>query len=509
MADRFDVAPRLADGRPAVEHTQSYVWACHVLGYQHPDLTMHDSQVRDWYQGEDGLDLQVLDGDCAALWSAVTTIEEALRTQRAQLTELAAAWTGPGADCALGFLQRHCEAADTVTANVRAAAEGCGALRDTLWQIIDRKVATAIAIDDRSRLERPAWLAAAATVTAGLAAQSPACGKLVDQQVKPYVDNDIRTDWLTAMRSIRASVAASYDAIVDGLAAAPATPFQIPGGLGLSCPPPVGEPASPAVPTITAPVAPPSASALSSSPADTVTADAAEPAPAPLDPVPLCAVPAPPIPAADGLAGYPPTPATVPATELGTAPDDLGDLPAGMGNLGGLGDLGNLGGVGGLGGLIGRIAETIGGLLGSLTEGLAGRSTLDGLAGTDDPFVQADNPFEQSDDRPDNEADDEEADDEEADDEGADDQPDSEPGGVKATARADADDSDPGTPGESPPATEHVDEEQAQDASTPPTDAPQPAGAPATAGAAPPPEPGSDGSTPCEIAADELPQAGQ
>ncbi len=58
---------RLAEGRPAVEHTQTYVQACHVLGYQHPDLTAHGSQVLDWYETESGLDLRVLDDDSAEL----------------------------------------------------------------------------------------------------------------------------------------------------------------------------------------------------------------------------------------------------------------------------------------------------------------------------------------------------------------------------------------------------------------------------------------------------------
>ncbi|MGB6207136.1 MAG: hypothetical protein WBF82_09220, partial [Mycobacterium sp.] len=44
MADRFDVAARLAEGQSAVEHTQTYVQACHALGYQHPDLTANGSQ---------------------------------------------------------------------------------------------------------------------------------------------------------------------------------------------------------------------------------------------------------------------------------------------------------------------------------------------------------------------------------------------------------------------------------------------------------------------------------
>ena len=113
MADRLDVAERLAEGRPAVEHTQSYVRACQMRGYEHPDLTSHPSQIRDWYDSEDGLDLRALDGDCAELRAAAAAVTEALRIQRAQVADLAAAWTGPGADSAVGFLQRHCDAGST------------------------------------------------------------------------------------------------------------------------------------------------------------------------------------------------------------------------------------------------------------------------------------------------------------------------------------------------------------------------------------------------------------
>jgi hypothetical protein len=38
-----------------------------VLGYANPDLTLHASQVSDWYGSEDGLDLRALDADCGAL----------------------------------------------------------------------------------------------------------------------------------------------------------------------------------------------------------------------------------------------------------------------------------------------------------------------------------------------------------------------------------------------------------------------------------------------------------
>lgn len=158
VADRLNVAERLAEGRPAAEHTQSYVRACHLVGYQHPDLTAYPAQIHDWYGSEDGLDLHALDADCAQLRAAASVLMEALRMERSQVAVLAAAWTGSGADAAVHFVQRHCETGNSVVTEVRAAAQRCESLRDNLWQLVDSKVATAIAIDERALAQRPAWL---------------------------------------------------------------------------------------------------------------------------------------------------------------------------------------------------------------------------------------------------------------------------------------------------------------------------------------------------------------
>ena len=72
----LDVAARLAEGRPAVDNIGDYVWACHLLGYQNPDLTLHAAQVRDWYGSEDGLDLRALEADRAALDAAATATRQ-------------------------------------------------------------------------------------------------------------------------------------------------------------------------------------------------------------------------------------------------------------------------------------------------------------------------------------------------------------------------------------------------------------------------------------------------
>ncbi|TBM82213.1 hypothetical protein DIQ81_34980, partial [Mycolicibacterium smegmatis] len=69
-----------------------------------------------------------------------------------------------------------------------------------------------------------------------------------------YVDDDVRNDWLTTMRSTTAGVAASYDAVTDQLASAPRAHFEIPDDLGPGRQP---SPASvPAQPSATAAITP-------------------------------------------------------------------------------------------------------------------------------------------------------------------------------------------------------------------------------------------------------------
>ena len=236
MADRLDVDARLGEGRVAVEHTQTYVQACHTLGYQHPDLTAHPAQIREWYASEDGLDLRALDRDCAELRAAGVVVAEALRMQRTQVAELAAAWTGPGGAAAVQLLQRHCDPGGRGRRRTaRGQPQRCESLRDNLWHLVDSKVATAIAVDDRTQAQRPAWLAAAAAVAAG---DLRSAEEVVRHQLIPYVDNDIRNDWLNAMRSTSDGVQTSYAMVIDRAAAAPAARFEFPGDLvpGEPCP---------------------------------------------------------------------------------------------------------------------------------------------------------------------------------------------------------------------------------------------------------------------------------
>lgn len=423
MAARLDVSARLSEGREALAHTETYISACRRLGYQHLDLTGYDGQVLDWYDGEDGLDLRLLDDDCAALGLAVNGVEEALRVQRAQLGELATAWRGPGAEAAAAFLQQHCAAGEVLVGGLRATARACETLRDGLWRLVDDKVTTAVSVDDRVGGQRPVWLAA-------VHAQDT---EVIEHQIKAYVDNDIRGDWLTAMRSCRTGVAVAYSDAAMAVGP-PSVAFPIPGELG-----PRWQPDYYAAPVPVAAAVP----AVAGPPVDA-------PSIAPAVAAPAAARPDDPLSDAGlGLGnGWP--------TDTGV-PGDFG-LPFGGGMP--------AGGGGGLSGLIPRLVDALGGL---------GSPGNDGFT---DPGVDA--PFG-------GEPADEVAADEDS---GADDE------------AATVDDAELES---EEPAAEVADDAPADDATGPAEDQ---IVAPPDEPAAPEPT-DSPEKTPCEIAADELPQAGE
>ena len=407
---RFDVPTRLADGREAVGHSQTYVSVCQRRGFTHPDLTGYPGQLWGWYDGEDGLDLAALDDDCAALWATVGAAEEALRVQRGQLDRLAAAWRGPGSDRAARFLRAHCDTGAALTARLRGAAAACDRLRDDLWRLIDEKVAAAVEIDDRVCAQRPEWLAAAGT-------DSSESDDVIDRQVIPYVANAIAGDWLAAMRATRAGAAAAYETATVAAEPESGVVFPIPDVLG----PDFGyDGTSPsAYPTPSAPPAP---------------AEAADDRP--------------------DLGG--PADAGLP---------EAGQLPGGLGSTDGIGVPG---GLAGLAGLVPRIVDAIGSLFGPGGDGLT------------DPFGY-------------DPVDDKQPDTELVDDEDTD--PDADAAEAVAEETAES-----GEPEPVPPAEEVGEEAPAEDPAAAPLDQP--------VAAAPAPSDVGE-KTPCEIAADELPQVGE
>jgi len=444
MAEKFDIPSRLAEGRPAVDNIQTYVWACHMLGYANPDLTLHASQVSDWYGSEDALDLRALDADCAALEAAVAATEDALMRQDEQLAALSSAWQGGTADLSREFLRRHGEASAAAAAAVRTTADALATLRDNLWHAVDGKVAAAIAADDRAPGE---WLAAAHTVTTG-AGDRAAASERIDQEVKPFVDNDIRAEWLTAMRSAMAAVMESYDAATAELSAEPDAVFDVPGDLGPSWTPPPRDDEAATVPAAASSVAPPVAAA----PPWGAPASAWAPAPAP-----------PPV-------APPPAPPVDPGT---TAP--AMSAPPSAPSLGGLPDVGS-----GLSGLGQQLADVFGSLLGSADDALGETPDIDEPELDEDVDDGLDEDPEDDGEMVEPEADPEE--------EPAADQPVEAPGAEETCEPAEA-------PIDPPPPEEPA-----------PTPAPVPPPPPEPAPLA---DPAAAAETPCEIAADALPQVGE
>lgn len=226
----FDVANRLADAHGAIGNTQTLVSACASVGYQHPDLTSHGAQIAEWFGSDDGLDLGVLDADCERLRAALTMAEEALRLEDAAAQGLNSAWSGASGSAAAEFVASHRRTAFALVELVRSAADGCASLRDTLWRIVDTKVAAAITIDDRRAGERTAWLAAARAVMTGGQDRSAAV-EFIEKAVVPYVDCDIRFDWIDAMRSARDSVGRAYRETLNQSCRSAAVDFAMPGQL--------------------------------------------------------------------------------------------------------------------------------------------------------------------------------------------------------------------------------------------------------------------------------------
>jgi hypothetical protein len=432
-------------GEPSVERIGTYVWACRQLGYQHPDLTVSAAQVRDWYANDDGLDLRALDADCDALSAAAAVADDAVRRHMELSTELAGVWSGGGAGAAREFLWRHGQSAVTVRDGLRRAAEAMTALRDELWRAVDAKVGAVLDIDDRTLPQRAEWLAAAQAVTTGAGDRATA-SELVDQQIKPFVDNDIRSDWLAAMHRATASATAAYDAASARLDSGAVSTFDVPGELGPRWDGPDGSPASiAAAPAAAVPVATVPAAAVISSPPPAFDPPAAAPAVAPAlaplaDPLPAAAAPA-----------------AAPASPM----PSLGEMGGGMPSLGA-----------GASGFGQQLADLIGGLIGSSGDAPADAQGIDPPNETDGQGDDAD---------------------QEAKTEPAD-------AGESALDEA-ADAPEPAAPDET---------------DTEPKPTPEPAATPVP----PPPDPAlpvppavpealPTEQTPCEIAADELPQVGE
>ncbi|WP_235632122.1 hypothetical protein [Mycolicibacterium rutilum] len=441
----------MADGLPGVTDIEQYVSACRSLGYEHPDLTAHPGQVRERYLREDGMDLRALGADCAALQTVAAAADDALARQDAQLGVLVAAWRGVGADASRAFLTRHGESSRRAADAVRAAAAALADLRDRLWQAVDEKAGTVLAIGDGAQSRRADWLAAAQTVNTGSGDRAVA-SELVDHEVKPFVDNVIGGQFVTAVQAATEAVEAAYREAVASFGSSEAT-FEVPDELG---PTPVPAPAElPTSPTAPTPVTP---AAFAPAAAPATPASWSSPA-APPPSAPVAAVepgPVTPAAAADPAAAAPMSGPSMPS---------MPSLGGGMPEIGG-----------GLSSFGQQLGELLGGLMG------------DGALAEPDDLALED-PAEDV-------VDDEELDEEALDEEIPEDEEPVDPAAVE----------DPAAEVEDPPAEPVCPPPEEEPAATPPPE--PPLIPPEEPPAEPPAEPVADG-TPCEIAADELPQVGE
>ncbi|CAN5458910.1 hypothetical protein BH11ACT6_BH11ACT6_50160 [soil metagenome] len=471
MAGEFEVAGRLSEGTAALDNTQTYVSASTVRGYRHPDLTLHSRQIHDWYGTEDGLDLRALDADCAALRAAAQLASEALGCLRAQLPALAAAWDGDGSRAATDFVTRHIQRAEQMVNAVEGAALASARLRDELWRIVDRKVDATTSLDDRTAAQRAGWLTAARTVIAGGSAEEAAT--VVDAEITPFVRTVVGGEWLATMRSAVGAVDAAYRAAAEPLLSRPPVRFDIPGALV-----PVSAPRGVAA----AVAAPPTA------PAGLISSPTSLPGALPPGPVPPLVAPmdAPPL----------PSPAGPPPNSVAPLPNPMesmaGPVPAPLGAPAPLGGPAAGGGQG-LGGLPGRFADALGGLFdpGSSPGDLPATDELEppdipGDVGLDDDDLDDDN-----------------LDDDNLEEEPVDVPPDEATGQAEADQADNAGNADEVAVSGDPPAEACPEEDIPEPVEPEILSAPE-------AALPPLPTPAVDPSaTPCEIAADELPQVGQ
>ncbi|MCV7431701.1 hypothetical protein [Mycolicibacterium bacteremicum] len=398
------------------------------------------------YTAEESMDLEALAADCRSLTAAVAAAEEAQSVQDDACRAAVTAWQGAGGAVAADFLHRHAAASAAAVDGLRCAATALQQLADRLGYLVEAKVETTVAVEGRG--VREVWLEASRTVSTGAGDRSNA-SELVDLQVAPFVADDVGGDWMASMRATGDAIRQAYRSAAD--AAFSEVVFDSPGRLAVAQPT-AGQafPRSPAatVPTgyITEPTAPPAS-------APPVAPSASAPA------VPPAAVP-------DPLAAAAP-----PMTGGG-----LGGMPSPVSGLSGLSGLGQ------------PFTDLLSGLFGSRSSELS-----DGSVDLGDPLdedVLAEDSGEGGEDA---DADIEESD-TDAETEAAED---TEQDAEEDAAVTDDEESEDVSVGEQVPLG-------AAEAAPVPTPVPEPL-PPPPAEPVPPPAPAA---TPCEIAADALPQAG-
>lgn len=488
MAAAFDVAGRLSEGERALMVLGEYVSACQVLGLPSP------WPLVELYRAESGLDLDALSADARSLDAAVVVAQDALRLQGNGYRQLTAQWSGTGGDAAGGFLRSLTVAAEDVVMHLQRSAQALATLRDELWRAVDAKVDAVLRTEERAAGHRDQWSAASHAVLAG-AGDMSAASEIVDQQVKPFVLGAVSADLMPALQAASDTVAVAYDSAIAAV-----TP------VALSFPVPVVLSPDWTAQTPSSPPLPPAQAyhAAAAAPFGALGAAAGwTPSAPPVSAEPFATPSASPVPA---------EPVTAPAASTPGAPEPaLGTAAATPAAAGLPGDLGSGSGIGGLGQ---QLTDAIGGALGSMAGLVPGGSGLGGLDNIRDGLgdelgIGADRTDNgpETDDAADDDADDEPDDSETEDADEVDaaksDAADGEDvAGEAATSdAADADAAEsgavdgPGLPSQPPVPTP-----------PPPVTDPVPTTPPLEPVAA---QPDPTTKTPCEIAADELPNVGE
>jgi len=471
MAAAFDVAGRLVEGEWALTVLAEYVAACQVLGL--PSAV----SLTEVYHAESGLDLAALAADARSLDAAVVAAQDGLRLQGNGYRDLTAQWSGSGGDAAGGFLRTLTVTAEGVVAHLQRSAQALTTLRDELWRAVDAKVDAVLRADAQAAGYQDQWSAAARAVLGG-AGDAAAASEIVDQQVKPFVLRVVSGDLLPALQEASDVVAAAYDSAIAAVTPAGVS-FAVPFVMTPDWAPPASSFSS----------GPPVYQAAAAAPLGTL-GNAASWAPsAPLAPAEPVATPS------MGTSG-------VPEPALGAAATT--PAAAGMAGDPGLGS-----GVGGLGQ---QLADAVGGALGSMAGLAPGGSGLGGLDGIKDGLgagLGDDLGLDDKDETADSDDVDLDEDQDEGNDKAEDGADDKAEDGAEDEAEDGDDAEDESTdkvaaePGNPTVAQPPADPEQSPPAPTPP---PVPAALPAEPVAG---QENPTAKTPCEIAADELPQVGE
>lgn len=216
----LDVRSRLAQGAAAVADSPQ--------------------QIHDWYYAEDGLRLDILDADAAALTAASAGAEEALRIHREALDLLSHSWRGGSGSGAGEFLARQSAAAAEIVTSLRSAAAALTALRAGLEHLVDAKVDAARSGD---------FSAVASLGTEAAAAYDVAVSRLGELPA-PRFETPARPAELTPQQSPDVPPAPQPvpDQAPAPMPAPVSAPLSVPPGQGWTSGAPVGAP--PGIPDI-------------------------------------------------------------------------------------------------------------------------------------------------------------------------------------------------------------------------------------------------------------------